>query len=129
MIVDVPRATYERLSRQTDQTSAAFGLALGDDKATTIVWLADQTVSLGAELSTEAASNNIKIQVAIKPLLDATRGMLMLEVEVSSSAADDQRQVKTTLSMSPSQTCAVVELPPASPSETLRLIVLSVSRR
>ncbi len=128
-IVDVPRATHARLSRQNDPMSAAFALALRNEKDAIMVWRADQALAIGGELAVQVRNGGIEVRIALKPQFDSARGVLLMELDASTNAGEDHRQVKTTLAMNPAQVCATVELPNAKPSETMRLIVLSVARQ
>jgi hypothetical protein len=129
MIIDIPRASHQRLARQHDSDSAAFAAALRARSDARIVWSADQPIAVGSELNTLSRAAGIEVNVSVKPSFDQARGILVTAVNASTTAGDDHRQVNTTLALHPGHGCAIVDLPGAQSSEIMRLVVLSVTRR
>ncbi len=127
-IVDLPRATYEQLSRQTSTSSAVFAGSILHAGSAKLIWQTSAGVALGARLDVESAADSMSVRVVLSPTMDQSAGLLNVGIEASTQAASDQRRVKTTLALTADQGCALIELAPAKPNETVRLLVLAPQR-
>ena len=127
-IVDLPREAFARLSRRYELSSSTLGRAimLADDAD--LRWQATSAVALGERLSAESEREGVAVRLALTPRFDQETGILRMEVEVQSTAADDRRSMMTTITIPFKQGGAAIELPAASVGETVRLLVLIPQR-
>jgi hypothetical protein len=127
-IVDLPREIFARLTRRYERSGSALGRAimLADDAD--LRWQVTSAVALGDRMSADSEQGGLAVSVALTPRLDRETGILRVEVEVQSTAADDRRSTRTTITIPFKQGGAAIELPAATTGESVRLFVLIPQR-
>ena len=128
-IVDLPRSLYEQLVRQSPPNSAPLAAAIRTASASKILWQTTAGVALGAHLDTESSSEDANVRIALASAMDPKAGVLTLAVEASTKHGADQRRVKTSIALTGDQGAAVIELAPATRSDSVRLLLLIPDRR
>ncbi len=123
-IVDVPLALYRRLERRHETTSAAFGEALLAADEATVLWRAATGAAVDETIRVESKGDDATIALAIRPTLDRATAMLRLEIDAASRRGDDERSVRTAVTIAHRNGAATLELPAATAGETVRLLVL-----
>jgi hypothetical protein len=123
-IIDVPRADFETLSRRLDRSSAALVRALLARGGTSVVWQAASAVALDEMLRTRSTAGDTSVRLELLPTYDRAAGTLEIGVAVETSHHGDERLIETKVTVPGRRGGAALELPAATPGDTMRLLVL-----
>ena len=128
-IIDLPRQVYDRIVRENAANAAGTAGALRNAEGGHVLWRALAGVAMNAKLETQSTAEQTDIHVVLAPTFDSKSGTLDIAVEASAKNGSDARSVKTLVALTSDQAGAVIELPAAKSSETMRLLVLLPQRR
>ncbi len=123
-IVDLPAVRLTALGRRHQRGTAALAEAILAAAEATIRWRTVAVVSIGSVLEVESGWDDVVASLRLRPSFDVETGRLSLAVEASLRLDADHRRVSTTASFAHRRGGAVIELPPARPSDIRRLLVL-----
>ncbi len=123
-IVDLPAVRLTALGRRHERGTAALAEAILATAEATIRWRTVAVVSIGSVLEVESGWDDVVASLRLRPSFDVETGRLSLAVEASLRLDADHRRVSTTASFAHRRGGAVIELPPARPSDIRRLLVL-----
>jgi len=123
-IVDLPAVRLTALGRRHERGTAALAEAILAAAEATIRWRTVAVVSIGSVLEVESGWDDVVASLRLRPSFDVETGRLSLAVEASLRLDADHRRVSTTASFAHRRGGAVIELPPARPSDIRRLLVL-----
>jgi len=123
-IVDLPAVRLTALGRRHERGTAALAEAILAAAEATIRWRTVAVVSIGSVLEVESGWDDVVASLRLRPSFDVETGRLSLAVEASRRLDADHRRVSTTASFAHRRGGAVIELPPARPSDIRRLLVL-----
>lgn len=123
-IVDLPAVRLTALGRRHQRGTAALAEAILATAEATIRWRTVAVVSIGSVLEVESGWDDVVASLRLRPSFDVETGRLSLAVEASLRLDADHRRVSTTASFAHRRGGAVIELPPARPSDIRRLLVL-----
>ncbi len=123
-IVDLPAVRLTALGRRHERGTAALAEAILATAEATIRWRTVAVVSIGSVLEVESGWDDVVASLRLRPSFDVETGRLSLAVEASRRLDADHRRVSTTASFAHRRGGAVIELPPARPSDIRRLLVL-----
>ena len=125
-IVDLPAVRLTALGRRHERGTAALAEAILATAEATVRWRTVAVVSIGSVLEVESGWDDVVASLRLRPSFDRETGRLSLAVEASLRLDADHRRVSTTASFAHRRGGAVIELPPARPSDIRRLLVLIV---
>ncbi len=128
-IVDLPAVRLTALGRRHERGTAALAEAILATAEATVRWRTVAVVSIGSVLEVESGWDDVVASLRLRPSFDRETGRLSLAVEASLRLDADHRRVSTTASFAHRRGGAVIELPPARPSEVRRLLGLTYHRR
>ncbi len=123
-IVDLPAVRLTALGRRHERGTAALAEAILATAEATVRWRTVAVVSIGSVLEVESGWDGVVASLRLRPSFDRETGRLSLAVEASLRLDADHRRVSTTASFAHRRGGAVIELPPARPSDIRRLLVL-----
>lgn len=127
-IVEIPRSMYDRMIKRYGSSSASAARTALLARDGLVLWRSDATGSMDKTISIDSRSEGTHITLAMTPHFQAEKGLLQLDVDVNTTAGDDQRSVATTITFPATRGAAMIELP-AGPSDgrandSVRLLVL-----
>jgi len=122
-VVDLPADAWEVLERRHDRGTAALARAILRDESAAVLWRARRLpASLETPLRVEVANGPIEIAVACTAR-QADDGSTELALDVRTAHGTDVRSVTTRVPAPRFRGSVIVELPSATPSDDLRLLV------
>jgi hypothetical protein len=122
-VVDLPRTTFDRLSRQY-QHEGELAVALSRGADASVRWQATGTVATGSTLALSSTSDDKSIEVDVKATYDRAAGQLHMEIKAKVANGADRREASTTVQFQLGEGAAILELAPAEVSETARVVVV-----
>jgi hypothetical protein len=123
-IIELPRASYDRLSRVSGPGSVATVMSLKSSGDAVVLWRATEPVAMGATLQTESSSDGTIIRVNLRPTYDDATGSVKIGIDVATDASGNRRSVQTEILLAGGAGATVVELPAVGSPETCQLLLL-----
>ena len=128
-LLDLPRTKLDSLARLHASNPGACAVAASNDADAKFLWRSAEPVTMGGTLEIDSAAAETKFHIALSPTLDRQSGIVRIAVQAATEHGPDRRSVKTLASLPSDQSAVLIELPPAQPGDSVRLLVVSVQRR
>lgn len=129
VIVELPRAAFNRLSQMHSVGSAGLAAAVRADAEASVLWRSGDPVMLDKNLEAESVTGDTKVRVVIEPTFDREKGTVNLAVDAVVDTQSDQRRVKTTIAITSDSAAVPIELPASGAAPKIRMLVLTMRRR
>lgn len=135
-IIELPRATFARLSSRHELSSPTLARSLCESKESTIRWQTQGLVAIGQTLAAQSASQAghgaSDATLEIVPSIDRDSGALMIRIDAGWSDGGGRCLVQTSAPIPPAPAigAAVVEFPQDAPSPDgiARLLTVVIRR-
>jgi hypothetical protein len=122
-VVDLPRDQFSQLNRQFPREGELV-VAIMRSKEATICWQAQGTVAAGSALALRSSSEEREVSVDIQATYDRPSGRLQLTIAATMTNGSDRREARTDVAFQLGEGAAIIELAPAEPSSTARLVIV-----
>ena len=125
-IVDLPLNAFQLLQRGHEPGSASMANAVLTGDNAKVLWRTTGVFAPGSPMSIESDSDGVSIALDVDATLDDSGTNLRLSAKATSVHQGDRRSVQTTATMTEKRGGAIIEMPAAVPSQTVRVLVLLV---
>jgi len=122
-VIDVPRDTFDQLCKQYHH-EGELAVALSRQSEAVVRWQTVGTVATGSSLSLMSASDASAMQVEVKAAFDRPTGELHMDIRALMEEGADRREASTSVRFQFGEGAAILELAPAKPSGTARVIIV-----
>jgi hypothetical protein len=129
IIVELPRAAFDKIGRLHGAGSAALAAAVRADAEATVFWRSGDPIMLDKQLIADSVTGDSKVHVAVEPVFDRERGTVNLTVDAAVNSPGDERSVKTTVAITSDSIAVPIELPASGSAPQIRMLILTLRRR
>jgi hypothetical protein len=123
-IVDVPQATFDRLARRYGLSTVAFAQTVLAAEDAVVRWRAASAAAVDRTLAIESSGGGTSITLRLAPSFDRERGAMTVSLAAEMIAGDDRRRVETEVTIAVRTGAVTIQLAPAAPAETVRMLVV-----
>jgi hypothetical protein len=123
-IVDVPQATFDRLARRYGLSTVAFAHTVLAAEDAVVRWRSVSSAAVDRTLVIESGGAGTSVTLRLVPSFDRERGTMTVSVAAEMIAGDDRRRVETEVTIAVRTGAVTIQLAPAAPAETVRMLVV-----